>query len=226
MMKRFLMCSVATLAFAMTSFAQTSSGTTPDPSAQGSSAGASSSGTQSSDPTNPTNERERGSSGSSATGTTSDQSANPQSDQGATAGTSGHHHDKAGKQTSVKGCIEQDPNNSSAYILKKGKKEIALNSTEDLKPHVGHTVTVKGTWEKAGATDSSSTSSAGASPSSSSASGGPASAKPESDTGSKGHHGMRSLNVTDVQMVSETCTAGSNKSDSKDKTGADQTKQQ
>jgi len=77
----------------------------------------------------------------------------------------------------VKGCIESQ---GSQYALKTRKgKEIAL-AGQDVSAHVGHEVELKGTWES-GSSSGMSQSSAGTA-------------------------GERTFNVTDVKMISDSCS--------------------
>ena len=94
------------------------------------------------------------------------------------------------KETTVTGCIEQS---GSEYSLKTKKGMAELETTEDLKPHVGHTVKVHGSWDKAAdkseAAGGSHDTSAGHQESA-------------EHKGMKEHH----FKVSSVEMVSEQCT--------------------
>ena len=87
----------------------------------------------------------------------------------------------------LKGCVQSQ---GGQYVLetKKGK---AINLTgQDVSAHVGHEVAVKGNFESAGA---------GMSPSSS---------------GNSAGAGEKTFNVSNVEMISDTCSAGKNKGSS------------
>jgi hypothetical protein len=101
--------------------------------------------------------------------------------------------EKGTKETTVTGCIEQS---GSEYMLKTKKGNAELETTEDLKPHVGHTVKVHGSWDKAAdkseAAGGSHDTSAGHQESA-------------EHKGMKEHH----FKVSSVEMVSEQCTVQS-----------------
>jgi hypothetical protein len=81
----------------------------------------------------------------------------------------------------LKGCIKSE--GGQTVLEEKGGKSIPLTGT-DVSAHNGHEVAVHGTWESASAASSS----------------GGASAK-----------GGRAFNVTSVDMISESCSAGGKK---------------
>lgn len=87
----------------------------------------------------------------------------------------------------LKGCVQSQ---GSQYVLetKKGK-EVALTG-QDVSAHVGHEVTVKGTWEKGGNSSMS-----------------------QSSTGASSNE--KTFNVTSVDMISDTCS-GKSKAKSSD----------
>jgi hypothetical protein len=87
----------------------------------------------------------------------------------------------------LKGCVQSQ---GSQYVLetKKGK-EVALTG-QDVSAHVGHEVTVKGTWEKGGNSSMS-----------------------QSSTGASSNE--KTFNVTSVDMISDTC-GGKSKGKSSD----------
>jgi hypothetical protein len=93
----------------------------------------------------------------------------------------------------LKGCVQSQ---NGQYILETKKGNIALTG-QDVSAHVGHEVAVKGAWQSGGSGNAGSSSSPTASGSSDSA------------AWSKG-----TFNVTDVEMVSETCKMGSKHSSS------------
>jgi len=84
----------------------------------------------------------------------------------------------------LKGCVESE---GGQYVLntKKGK-EIALTG-QDVSAHVGHEVSLKGTWESGSGMSSTSS----------------------SNTGSAASSG-KTFNVTDVKMISDTCKSKNN----------------
>jgi hypothetical protein len=93
--------------------------------------------------------------------------------------TQGSAATKGEKQHKVKGCIRSE---GGSYVLEDGHgKTFALNSTEDLSAHVGHEVVVHGT-ESAGGGSAVSGGSAGA--------------------------GEKTINVSKIDMVSDTCKMG------------------
>jgi len=97
----------------------------------------------------------------------------------------------AAKERTLTGCVAAG-NEANEYVLTHGKKKVELVSTEDLKPHVGHTVKVTGNWTTE------------------------AKEKQEMGGGAeKGEHkekaGERHFKVDKVDMVSDTCTATTTK---------------
>jgi hypothetical protein len=100
---------------------------------------------------------------------------------GSTAGASpdqdsggGKHHKMSGN--SITGCVEKT---DGGYAVKHGNKSIPVTGSDDLSAHVGHTVTLTGSW--ASAADKSAASTSG---------------------------GEKTFNETGIKMVSETCTGG------------------
>jgi hypothetical protein len=91
------------------------------------------------------------------------------------------------KSISMTGCVAEK---DGKYMLqtKKHPDGIMLMSSEDMKPHVGHTVTVMGTMQHMDASGGS----------------GGAMSSGSSDTGMS--KGMMQMNVTSMKMVSETCS--------------------
>ena len=97
----------------------------------------------------------------------------------------------------LKGCIASQ---GDKYVLQdKHGKEIALSGSQDLASHVGHTVTIHGTYA-----NGSDASTGGSSSSSATASG--------------GMSGGGQFLVSKVDMVSETCTMDKGKNSNKDHT--------
>ena len=117
-----------------------------------------------------------------------------------------------GQQTSVEGCIVRE--RTDYFLQPENGAPIKLNSTEDLSQHVGHHVRVQGTEANHGAgtaTSAGATGTENPSPSSNpSGSGSPAtSANPGSSSSAAGNQSgaNREIQVTKVQMISETCPA-------------------
>jgi hypothetical protein len=103
--------------------------------------------------------------------------------------------DTTGEQK-LKGCIASQ---GDKYVLQdKHGKEISLSGSQDLASHVGHTVTLHGTYSKG----------SDASTGGSSATSAPASGATSGDN----------FLVSKVDMVSETCTMDKGKNSSKDHT--------
>jgi hypothetical protein len=105
---------------------------------------------------------------------------------------------KPAKEHTIQGCIQQS---GDEFMLQTGKrKDIELSSTGDLKAHVGHTVKVTGMWDRSA--DKSEAAGQGHE--------GHESAAGEAAE----HHGMKEhhFKVSNVQMVSDTCTATTPKS--------------
>jgi hypothetical protein len=90
------------------------------------------------------------------------------------------------KEKTLTGCVAAG-DEANEYVLTHGSKKVELVSTEDLKPHVGHTVKVTGNWTSEAAE------------------------KQMSGGAEKGEHkeaaGERHFKVDKVDMVSDTCTA-------------------
>jgi hypothetical protein len=93
----------------------------------------------------------------------------------------------SGKKMSMTGCVSEK---DGRYLLmtKKHPDGIQMMSSEDMKPHVGHEITVMGTMQKMDASGGSMGS---------------------SDSGMS--KGMMQMNVTSMKMVSETCSMPMNK---------------
>src|SRR5690349_11701141 len=51
----------------------------------------------------------------------------------------------AAKERTLTGCVAAG-DEANEYVLTHGKRKIELVTTEDLKPHLGHTVKVTGNW--------------------------------------------------------------------------------
>ena len=129
-------------------------------------------------------QRTQGSSPSAQPGQTQPGAGGPGMGQGTsttdqTGGTSttNDHANKGEKK--IRGCVQSQ---GGQYVLETKKGPVALTG-QDVSAHVGHEVTVKGTWENMGGS-----SSAGSATSSSS-----------------GNEMSKSFNVTDVKMDSNTC---------------------
>jgi Protein of unknown function (DUF5818) len=91
-----------------------------------------------------------------------------------------NNENRSNQERRLKGCVESQ---GGQYVLETRKgKAIALTG-EDVSAHAGHEVALTGNWEKSGAASNSSTANAGTS--------------------------ERTFNVTNVKMISDTCTAKS-----------------
>jgi hypothetical protein len=115
-----------------------------------------------------------------------------------TANTSTDKSKTQPKEHTIQGCIQQS---GDEFMLQTGKhKDIELISTGDLKAHVGHRVKVTGMWDRSA--DKSEAAGQGHE--------GHESAAGEAAE----HHGMkeRHFKVSNVEMVSDTCTATTPKS--------------
>jgi hypothetical protein len=99
--------------------------------------------------------------------------------------TMNHSSDMKGEKK-MKGCIASE---GGQYMLQDKHGKSTPLSGQDLSAHVGHEVTVHGTWASGGSADASAASS-----------------------GSPG--GAKTFNVTNVDMVSESCPASKTKSSS------------
>jgi hypothetical protein len=86
----------------------------------------------------------------------------------------------------LKGCIKSS--GGSYSLEQKGGKDVALNSSQDLSAHVGHMVTVHGSYAGGSSSASGAASSSGASSA-----------------------GGEMFNVTKVDMVSDSCSMDKNK---------------
>ena len=118
------------------------------------------------------------------------------------AGMKGEHAgmkgDMSGEKT-LTGCVSQESGENEFMLATGGKRNIELETTEDLKPHVGHTVKVTGTWDMAA--------------DKSEAKGGADAMGNKSATEAGEHKGMKEhhFKVTKMEMVSETCKMGAGK---------------
>ena len=90
----------------------------------------------------------------------------------------------------LKGCIQSQ---GGQYVLESKHGKSVMLSGQDLAAHVGHEVKVKGTWESGNASGMSSTSTTSAGGNSA---------------------GEKTFNVTNVEMVSDTCKGSSKNSSS------------
>jgi hypothetical protein len=78
----------------------------------------------------------------------------------------------------LKGCVQSQ---GGQYVLETKKGKAIALAGQDVSAHVGHEVTVKGTWESGNASGMSSTST------------------------SSSTAGEKTFNVTNVEMISDTC---------------------
>ena len=105
---------------------------------------------------------------------------------------------KQTKEHTLQGCVQQS---GDEFMLQTGKrKDVELMSTEDLKPHVGHTVKVTGMWDRTADKDEA----AGKGHEGHETAAGEAT----EHRGMKEHH----FKVSKLEMVSESCTATTPKS--------------
>jgi hypothetical protein len=98
-----------------------------------------------------------------------------------------------GTETALQGCVKQS---GDEYTLVTSKhKNVELESTDDLKPHVGHTVKVMGMWDKAA--------------DKSEAAGKGHEGQETAGTEAKEHHGAKEhhFKVSTLEMVSDSCSA-------------------
>ena len=128
--------------------------------------------------------------GMMAQGTSSSTSS---SDQSSTRATSKHSANREGKvktEHQVTGCLS-GPNAEGAYTLTNGhyKKGLEVGGDDALKDHVGHEVTLMGTWAKGSDIGENEK----------------AESKTEKTEEAVGMH--KHFKVTDIKMKSETCTA-------------------
>lgn len=126
--------------------------------------------------------------GSSSQGQTDQSSASSANQQQTKKGTKGA---KKG-ETTLTGCLS-GPNAEGNYELQHGAKKVEVSSSEDLKPHVGHTVKLHGSYVKAAAMEKGEASEKGQ-----------ASEKGEAKEGK----GERHFNATSIDHVSDTCKGG------------------
>ena len=131
---------------------------------------------------------------------------------------------KTGKEKTVRGCIVQQASDFYLQPVKGHKGLIKLNSSEDLKAHVGHEVKVTGTESKIAAGASASTSGgemASNNQSGTSASGN-ASSMPQSDVNGSAN-ASREIQVSKIDMVSDTCSIKSDNNTSNSPSGTGNT---
>jgi hypothetical protein len=117
---------------------------------------------------------------------------------GTTAGTYELTNIKGKGADSASSSSSSAPSSTTPSSSGKSVKLVAAAGV-DLSQHVGHQVEVSGSWNKAGDTSSSTPS----------ASTPPSSTEPPAASAS-GSSGAKEFNVTDVKMVSATCSAGTN----------------
>jgi len=117
-------------------------------------------------------------------------------DQNGAPSNMGDHASKGEKK--LKGCVQSQ---GGQYVLESKHGKAVMLAGQDVSAHVGHEVKVKGTWESSSASGMSSTSTAGAS-------------NAASD---------KTFNVTNVEMVSETCKDSGSNSNSGSGMGAGST---
>lgn len=89
-------------------------------------------------------------------------------------------------ETTLTGCLS-GPNAEGNYELQHGAKKVEVSSSEDLKPHVGHTVRLHGSYVKAAAMEKKEAAEKGA---------------------AKEEKGERHFKATSMEHVSDTCKGG------------------
>lgn len=132
--------------------------------------------------------------GLSAIAQDTNSSSNPQATSPSTSSSQASSSSTAsnsGQQASVEGCIVRQQ--TDYFLQPENGSPIKLNSTEDLSKHVGHHVRVEGSENSMGS-------------SSSNTSGGSSSASNPASTSSSSNANQE-IQVTRVQMISETCPA-------------------
>ncbi|HEV2697531.1 MAG TPA: hypothetical protein VGU90_06030 [Terriglobales bacterium] len=119
--------------------------------------------------------------GTAQPGQTDPMGQTSQTDQtGQMGNNSGHEN---GHEKKMKGCVQSQ---GGQYVLETKKGKAVALTGQDVSAHVGHEVSVKGTWEKGGSSSMSSAGSTGSSASSASTN-------------------EKTFNVTSVDMISDTC---------------------
>jgi hypothetical protein len=91
----------------------------------------------------------------------------------------------AGSAT-LTGCLS-GPNDEGVYELKSGKKEVEVGGLDDLSKHVGHKVSLHGSWAKTGSDIGE---------------------KESSESKGKEEKGERHFKVASINHISDTCPAG------------------
>jgi hypothetical protein len=94
----------------------------------------------------------------------------------------------------LKGCVQSQ---AGQYVLETKKGKAIALAGQDVSAHVGHEVAVKGTWESGNASGMSSTS-----------------------TSSGSNAGEKTFNVTNVEMISDTCKGSKKNSTGTGSTGS------
>jgi endoglucanase len=100
-------------------------------------------------------------------------------------GTQSNMGDHSKGEKKLKGCIQSQ---GGQYVLESKHGKAVMLSGQGLASHVGHEVKVKGTWENGGSSAMSSTS---------------------SSNGGTSAASEKTFNVTNVEMVSDTCKSSS-----------------
>ncbi len=120
------------------------------------------------------------------TGVAQETGATGAKDKNKTAATANH---KANKKATLTGCISAQPNGEGMYTISNNRyrKGVEVGPTDKVKDHAGHQVQLTGHW----------TTAAGAGE------------KETAGGGMKEESKERHFEVTDVKMISETCTTAS-----------------
>jgi hypothetical protein len=149
------------------------------------------------------------SSGMTSTGQSGGQSQSSQSD--TQSGQSGSQSSQSGTQSGQSSAQSNQSSGQSGSSGNQSMRGIELMSTQDLKQHVGHTVRVTGMMTGSSAMNNNS-GTAGAENNSNSSSGSDTNSSANSQSsGTSGNSGTmnhRTMTVTDIQPVSQSCTAG------------------
>ena len=129
----------------------------------------------------------------SATSPSSPSQSTSMGSQSSTAGTQGSASETKGEKK-LKGCIQSQ--GGQYFLEEKHGKQVALTGSQDFASHVGHTVTVHGTYENA---------SAGASTMGSSSTSSPATGTSTSSTATPSSSSGQQFMVSKIDMDSDTC---------------------
>ncbi len=127
-------------------------------------------------------------------------------DMGPSTGATSEQHGTANNNTGdhsqgekkLKGCVQSQ---GGQYVLESKHGKAVMLTGQDLSAHVGHEVKVKGTWESGNASGMSSSSTS------------------TSSTSGNNAGGEKTFNVTNVEMVSDSCKGSSKNNNSGSNSG-------